>query len=146
MISESHFPGDVRIRQEAFKLIDNGHNVSLIALGESDQSFFEQINSVNVYRIPKVELFKRSKHKKKKKPGFLNSLISFTTALLGYSFEFAYFTISAFIVSLFVFFRQGFDVIHTHNPPDTLLFRSGPFLTINIFSGSAPFLEISTSL
>ena len=25
--------------------------------------------------------------------------------------------------SLLVFFREGFDVVHAHNPPDTFVFR-----------------------
>jgi glycosyltransferase involved in cell wall biosynthesis len=41
-------------------------------------------------------------------------------ALCGYITEYLYFTIACFIMSLYVLIKHGFDIIHVHNPPDTL--------------------------
>jgi glycosyltransferase involved in cell wall biosynthesis len=39
---------------------------------------------------------------------------------MGYMWEYLYFTSACFVMSLYVAIRHGFDVIHAHNPPDTL--------------------------
>ena len=40
--------------------------------------------------------------------------------VVGYVTEYSYFTGACLMVSFYVAFREGFDVIHAHNPPDTL--------------------------
>lgn len=120
MITDSSFPADVRIRQEAFTLKDNGYNVSIISAKSNGLAFFQNVEGVNVYRIPKVEIFKKRKHFKGKAHTLLNSLFNAAMGVIGYGFEFCYFTFSAFILSFFVWFKHNFDIIHTHNPPDTL--------------------------
>jgi glycosyltransferase involved in cell wall biosynthesis len=41
--------------------------------------------------------------------------------------EYFYFTTACFIVSSYIFARRGFDVMHAHNPPDTLFLVGLPF-------------------
>jgi glycosyltransferase involved in cell wall biosynthesis len=41
---------------------------------------------------------------------------------LGYLWEYGYAMAATFVLSLLVFFREGFDVVHAHNPPDTFVF------------------------
>jgi len=41
-------------------------------------------------------------------------------SIIGYSAEYFYFTMASFFLSITIFFREGFDVIHAHNPPDTI--------------------------
>jgi Glycosyltransferase len=48
-------------------------------------------------------------------------------SFLGYVIEYCYFTAACFVVSSYVFVRQGFDVMHAHNPPDTLFLAALPF-------------------
>src|SRR5207253_2156418 len=48
-------------------------------------------------------------------------------ASLGYLVEYCYFTVACLLVTTYVFVRRGFDVIHAHNPPDTLFVVAIPF-------------------
>jgi len=41
--------------------------------------------------------------------------------------EYCYFTVACLLVASYVFVRRGFDVIHAHNPPDTLFVVALPF-------------------
>ena len=45
----------------------------------------------------------------------------------GYLVEYCYFTAACLILSSYLFVRRGFDVIHAHNPPDTLFLVALPF-------------------
>ncbi|MCL4488730.1 MAG: glycosyltransferase family 4 protein [Chloroflexi bacterium] len=38
---------------------------------------------------------------------------------LGYLWEYVYATCAMFLLSLVVLFREGFDILHAHNPPET---------------------------
>ena len=120
MLTESHFPADVRIRQEAYKLMEHGHRVSVIAIKNKEEPHFETIKGVKIYRVPKIELFKKGKQAKSENASLLNRISLLIMATLGYGFEFFYFTAACFFLSLFVLFKDRFHVIHTHNPPDTL--------------------------
>ncbi len=120
MITESNYPADVRIRQEADTLTEHGHKVTVIALKDDKQSFYETIKGVTVYRLPKIEVFKKSKQRSSKDAGIARKILILLMAIIGYGFEFIYFTLGAFLLSFLVLIREGFDVIHTHNPPDTL--------------------------
>ncbi|MBN1363348.1 MAG: glycosyltransferase family 4 protein [Syntrophaceae bacterium] len=120
MITESYFPSDIRVKREAFKLIENGYGVSVIALKKREQSFYEVINGIKVYRIPKIEVFKHGKQSHSNKLTKAKKFILLIKAVLGYGFEYFYFTFMSFILSFVVLIKNKFDVIHTHNPPDTL--------------------------
>lgn len=120
MLTESNFPMDIRPRQEARKLMEYGHNVSVIAIKDKAQSYFETVKGVKVYRVPKIELFKKRKQSKLGNLSFFNKILLLVMAILGYGFEYLYFTLTCFLFSFFVLFKDKFDVIHTHNPPDTL--------------------------
>jgi glycosyltransferase involved in cell wall biosynthesis len=48
-------------------------------------------------------------------------------SFLGYVVEYCYFTAACLVVSSYIFVRQGFDVMHPHNPPDTLFLVALPF-------------------
>lgn len=122
MLSESDYPLDVRVKQEADLLRRNGYNVSTVAIKGRGQRFHEVIGGVNVYRVPKIELFKQSKQTTSLRQGrpVLGRLLLIIKALLGYGFEYLYFTVACAVLSIWISIRHGFDVIHTHNPPDTL--------------------------
>ncbi|MBM4255358.1 MAG: glycosyltransferase family 4 protein [Deltaproteobacteria bacterium] len=102
MLLENHpYPQDSRVRQEAQALVAEGYTVSVISPAGSGQSWCETVHGVRVYRFPMP-------------PG--------ANGLLGYVLEYGCAMTAALLISLWVFLRHGFDVIHAHNPPDTFVF------------------------
>lgn len=95
------FPQDLRVRREAFALTSAGYRVAVICPSGKGQSSREMVNGVTVYRYPAPRAAQ----------GFLS-----------YLWEYAYSMTASFLLSLVVFFREGFDAIHAHNPPDTFVF------------------------
>src|SRR5918993_2160479 len=117
MLVENCYPADSRVRNEASTLSSNGVKVSVIALRGSAESSREVVNGVAVYRIPRLTLFQ-------KLPGAESSLwrriVRKIQTVTGYLLEYGYFTASCLLLSLYIAVREGFDVVHAHNPPDTL--------------------------
>lgn len=101
LLENQPYPQDPRVRREATALKDAGYSVSVIAPGRKGQPWRETIDGVKVYRFPAP-------------PG--------GNGFWGYLWEYGYSVTAAFILSLLVFFRNGFDVVHAHNPPDTFVF------------------------
>src|SRR5581483_2900055 len=84
----------------------------------------ELVDGVTVYRIPRLELF--NKTSPVRRTGVALLLLKARSAL-GYLIEYVYFTAACLAVSSYVFVTRGFDVIHAHNPPDTLFLVALPF-------------------
>ena len=124
MMVENHFPQDTRVKNEAALLTEGDYHVSVIALRGKGQPISEVVNGVQVYRVPKLELFKKTSAANLNRAGlrFLKLRSS-----LGYLVEYCYFTAACLVVSAYILMRHGFDVIHAHNPPDTLFFVALPF-------------------
>ncbi len=92
-------PFDRRVWLEAQTLRDHGYKVSVIC--PKSREYMEGhivIDDISIYRY-RIPL---------EAHGFL-----------GYVFEFVYAWLMAAFLSIKVFFREGFDVIHACNPPDT---------------------------
>ena len=102
MLTESKFPSDVRVRNEAFKLTEKGHSVSIIAIKGDSQSYFEDVQGVKVYRIPQVELFKKGKQLSRDGKHRIQRIFILAMGVLGYGFEFLYFTVTSFLLSLLI--------------------------------------------
>jgi len=119
MLVENCFPGDIRVRNEAFTLADNGYSVTVVAVQHKGESDVISHPKVKVYRIPELAFFKKSCSEKS---GYIKRIFYKISSKIGYIVEYFYFTISCFFVSLYVLFKDGFDVVHAHNPPDTLVF------------------------
>jgi len=118
MLVENNFPGDLRVKSEADALIDAGYAVIVIALqGKHETAVSKVVDNVRVYQFPRISLFKKANNKS---PTALQRLRLRIIALMGYVFEYVYFTASCFVMSVYVAIKHGFDVIHAHNPPDTL--------------------------
>src|SRR5437763_15917793 len=62
MMVENHFPQDTRVKNEAVLLREAGYDVSVIALRKKGQVVSEVINGIQVYRLPNLELFKKTSH------------------------------------------------------------------------------------
>jgi glycosyltransferase involved in cell wall biosynthesis len=120
MLVEQYYPQDSRVRNEALTLTQAGYDVTVIALRKPGQSWTQIMNGVQVYRIPRLELFRKTAVRSR-------GLAGRVKAILGYMCEYTYFTIACFFATLFVALRHGFDVIHTHNPPDLLFAVALPF-------------------
>lgn len=101
LLENNPYPQDVRVRQEANTLAAAGYRVAVIGPGRRGQAWRETIGAVHVYRFPEPP----------EASGFL-----------GYLWEYGYATTAMLLLSLYVFFERGFDIVHAHNPPDTLVF------------------------
>src|SRR5438132_8307962 len=121
---ENHFPQDTRVTNEARLLTDAGYQVAVIALRRQGQAARETLNSIEVYRVPTLELFKKTVAGNRNR---LNLLFVRLKSFLGYVVEYTYFTAACLVISTYIFVRRGFDVIHAHNPPDTLFLVALPF-------------------
>ncbi len=117
MIVENNYPLDIRVRKEADALTEAGYSVTVIALRERDQSAYEEINKVKIYRIPKVNIFEKTT---RINANFVRRFFGTIMSVVGYVLEYAYFTTASFLFSFIILVKHGFDAIHTHNPPDTL--------------------------
>lgn len=94
------YPQDVRVRHEAQTLAAAGYRVSVLAPRSSGQPWHEVINQVRVFRFPYLKA---------------------THGVMGYLVEFGLATALLALMVLWRWMRDGFDVIHLHNPPDTLI-------------------------
>jgi glycosyltransferase involved in cell wall biosynthesis len=117
MLVENYFPQDTRIANEASLLIDAGYQVAVIALRRRGQARHETLNGVEVYRLPELELFKKTPSANS---NAINLRFIKLKSFLGYVMEYCYLTAACLVVSAYIFVKRGFDVIHAHNPPDTL--------------------------
>jgi len=109
---------------EASLLTEAGHRVTIIALRSNGQAGHEILNGVEVYRLPTLDLFKKTPFANVNR---LNLLFVTLKSFLGYLVEYFYFTAACLIVSTYIFVSRGFDVLHAHNPPDTLFLVALPF-------------------
>jgi glycosyltransferase involved in cell wall biosynthesis len=95
------FPQDLRVSREAYALHAAGYRVTVICPAHKGQPSRETVNGVRVLRYPP--------------PPAANGF-------LGYLWEYGYSMLASFLLSLLVFFGEGFDAVHAHNPPDTFVF------------------------
>jgi len=121
---ENNFPQDTRVANEARLLADASYKVAVIALRSPGQAARETWNGIEIYRVPTLELFKKTVAGNGSR---LNLLFVRLKSFLGYVVEYLYFTSACFLVSTYIFVRRGFDVMHAHNPPDTLFLAAVPF-------------------
>ena len=139
MLVENYFPQDTRVTNEASLLTDAGYQVSVIALRREGQAGHEILNDVEVYRLPTLELFKKTPCVNVNR---MNLLLVKLKSFLGYVVEYCYFTTACLVVSTYVLVKRGFDVVHAHNPPDTLFLVGLPFKLLGKkFVGAPPALS-----
>ena len=101
LLQNNPFPQDTRVSREAFSLVAAGHEVTVIVPRSKGQSWTDEVQRVRVMRFPAPP----------DSQGFW-----------GYACEYVYSTIIMYLFSLWAYVRYGFDVVHAHNPPDTLVF------------------------
>ena len=101
LLENNPYPQDSRVRCEAQALTTAGYHVSVICPADSGQPWHELHDGVQVYRFPA--------------PTPANGFV-------GYLWEYGYSIVATFFLSLLVLVREGFDVVHAHNPPDLFVF------------------------
>ena len=101
MVLYSYYPHDPRPRREIEALIQGGYQVDLICLRGKEQVKKENKFGCNVYRVN----LQRSRESK------------FKYILLYLSF-----CIRSFFVLNWMYIRNRYDAVHTHNMPDFLVF------------------------
>lgn len=124
MLVENYFPQDPRVKNEASTLTNAGYSVSVIALKKANQSWTELIDGVQVYRVPRVEIFKKTVTRTNSP---VQRALKLLLSVFGYVSEYFYFTAACLARALMISMHHGFDVIHAHNPPDTLFAVALPF-------------------
>jgi glycosyltransferase involved in cell wall biosynthesis len=117
MFVENAYPNDTRVKNEADALTEAGYQVTVVGMRKPGQSRSDVVKGVQVYRLPRLELFQKTPSEN---PTFLQRLGLKLKSLIGYASEYCYFSAACFVMSIYVAFKHGFDVIHAHNPPDTL--------------------------
>src|SRR5690606_26606494 len=100
VVANNPYPQDTRVRNEAETLIESGHRVSVVALRRSDQPASEVVNGVRVYRFDPPRA---------------------GASVMGYVFEFVAVTLLVLARLLWLRMRTRIDIVHLHNPPDTLV-------------------------
>jgi glycosyltransferase involved in cell wall biosynthesis len=101
LLEKNPYPEDYRVFLEAKTLTTAGYYVSVICPRGPGQPWYEVLNGVRVYRYPRPP----AGH-----------------SFLGYVCEYGYSMVAIFVLSLLVCSREGCDIVHTHNPPDTFIF------------------------
>src|SRR5438046_1792797 len=106
LVENNPYPQDARVRREARTLADAGYQVTVISPARPGQPWRETIDGVRAYRYPSLPE---------------------ASGVVGYLFEYGYSAVAMFVLSLLVYLREGFDVIHAANPPDTLVFIAAAY-------------------
>lgn len=116
MLVQNDYPGDTRVRNEATALRDAGYSVSVVCCRQPGQPAAENVNGVQVYRIPKISLLKNLPAASTR----LGKTARHCAAIAGYVLEYFYFILACFFMSIYLALRRGFEAIHIHTPPNTL--------------------------
>ena len=103
MLLFSYYPADPRPRREAEALTSSGISVDVICLRNVDEKSKENVNGVNVYRLP-LERMRGGKFR--------------------YLYEYGAFIAFSFILLSFLHIQKRYKVIQAHNMPDILVFSA----------------------
>src|SRR2546429_6902799 len=106
LVENNSYPEDPRVRCEARALVEAGYQVIVISPARRGQRWRETVDGVVAYRYPAPPP---------------------ATRFMGYLLEYGYATAAMLVLSVLVHFREGFDVIHAANPPDTLVFVAAAY-------------------
>lgn len=101
LLENNNYSHDTRVRREARTLAEAGYQVTVIAPRQKNAKRPPETGhpGIKVYEFPTP-------------PG--------GSGVLSYIGEYAFAVSCMFLLSLIVWRREGFDVIHAHNPPDIL--------------------------
>ena len=103
MLVLSIYPSDPRPRREAEALIAKGYSVDIICIKHDHQKAKENVDGVNVYRIP-IERKRSGK--------------------IRYFWEYSSFLFLSFVLLSYLHFRKHYDIVHVHNMPEFLIYSA----------------------
>ena len=108
LVENLSVPFDRRVWREATALTEKGYQVTVICPRgkQYDRKKHEVIDNVSIYRCKIHEA---------------------DSGLLSYMYEYSQAIIKMMLLSIVVFFKEGFDVIQMCNPPDLLFFVALPY-------------------
>ena len=98
LLENNPYQFDPRPKREARTLVRAGYRVSVISPRPPGGKVYEVMDGVHLYQFLAPPAANGS---------------------LGYLWGYAYATGVSFVLSLVVLLREGFDILHAHNPPDT---------------------------
>jgi glycosyltransferase involved in cell wall biosynthesis len=99
----SYYPADPRPRREAEALVEAGMSVDVICLRGDGEQHEEQVNGVNVVRLPVIRTRK----------GKLNYLWEYGSFILLASYKLS-----------MLYIMKRYHAVHVHNMPDVLVFSA----------------------
>lgn len=101
MVGHIYYPDESRLRREAEALIQEGYEVSVLALRRPSETATDEVNGVRIYRVPLA----------RKRGGKIR-----------YTFEFGLFFVFAALLTPLLQARHRFAVVQLYNQPDFLIF------------------------
>src|SRR5439155_7573290 len=102
---------DTRTKAEASTLTAAGYHVTVIAPAAPGRPWHEVLDGVATYSYPPPPAF---------------------DGVLGFIWEYGYSMVASFMLSLVVFIRHGFNVVHAHNPPDLFVFVAAFYKLVGV--------------
>jgi glycosyltransferase involved in cell wall biosynthesis len=106
LLENDTYPQDTRVLKEATTLTESGYRVTVICPRGKGQRLRETMAGVEVYRYPWLFAW---------------------GGRLGLALEYAWAMVALAALTFAVWTRQGFDIIHLHNPPDALFLIALPY-------------------
>lgn len=100
LLENRPYPWDYRVEREARSLTQAGYQVTVISPGQDGAPSHEVVDGVFVFRYPPPRPI---------------------SGFIGYLWEYCYSFAASFLLSLFVWRKPGFDIIHATNPPDIMV-------------------------
>lgn len=106
LLENNPYANDSRVRKEANTLTQAGYQVTVISPNPQGHWRRDIFDAVTVYSYPLPRSGK---------------------GVLGYVWEYGCSLLAMMLISIVVLAREGFDIIHAHNPPDMLVFVALPY-------------------
>ncbi len=100
LLENAPYERDGRVPHEARALAQAGYHVSVISQSFRRHKWHRELDGVQVYEYPRPPS---------------------GDGTLGFVLEYFYSMLAALVLTFIVWWREGFDVIHAHNPPDTFV-------------------------
>jgi glycosyltransferase involved in cell wall biosynthesis len=97
----SYYPFDPRVRRAAKSLIENGYSVDVICLRGESEKKRENIDGVNIHRLPMVHI----------RGGYFR-----------YLYNYIMFFLLSFLMLNLLDRKRHYDVVHVHSLPDFLVY------------------------
>src|SRR5690606_25022296 len=103
MLAENSYPQATRVTNEADALTEAGYFGTVVCHRNHDQPQSEHVQGVQVYRLPRLELFHKTPSEN---PTFFERVLLKIKSLIGYVSEYVYFTSACLLMSIYTAFKH----------------------------------------